>query len=793
MSEVRVAPEALDKRRHDVSLRLFSHTGLFALLIFFCQIAWTSSVRADEAKVPKNLLSNPAFELGRQFWDLGKGGKTVAAWEINGDDTPGGQSALITIGKVDSWGVQFGQNLEGGKKGKTYTFAAMAKSAGDPAKISLQIERRADPYDRAARTENTVLSKDKWTELHTTFMVDKPFTQGWFAYVSCEQSNAKFRITQFRLYEGEYVPFKEQARQEVAVAGVSLFDTGARSAEPLTGDALAKREGWTQLPEDDTKHAFKGDAVLMNNRLALVLRGKGAGAELYSIEPGHIVKRSILRPATNDVLELAGIRIIENNPGSSSIEASFKGPGGKLLTLTYETHMGQPFVQITPGESAKAVRLEAPSRFAVMPDFFADDIVVDARLLPPARADLPSDSFLLNLLGDGDAILMSVWTNRQDEVGVSLSGKGADRHIDSTDIPCGKKEKAWVAVLSAPGIWHQHEVAAGDAGKILPLNWKPPMPAMWRVDWRRDDQLTDSWEMILQRPSGEFLKQRLVGSGDTLPESRKRWNTVLGTFPYPCWIDKDNRPSLQPMKQKVHFAGPAVIYPLGRVNATPLDAFSVVDIVRATLGVGPCEYILDLEGQKGQYKGVATCANRDKLNPIYEKKQQVERKPEVEKSLADVIIFIRHIRSRVEIYRDFSHEIQDYLAAQKKGHPELEASLNELDALAKVIDTRYAARREKIKTPDEAAAMVEAFRKDGLNDVTSGAYEKCKHFTASIVEIGDNQDELAGECRLAVKILRQKAALVQAAEPRMADVAREVRARSQKVLRSPANHEGAGH
>jgi len=71
--------------------------------------------------------------------------------------------------------------------------------------------------------------------------------------------------------------------------------------------------------------------------------------------------------------------------------------------------------------------------------------------------------------------------------------------------------------------------------------------------------------------------------------------------------------------------------------------------------------------------------------------------------------------------------------------------------------------------------------------------DKCKSFTASIVEIGGNQDELVGECRLAVKILRQRAGLAVASDPGLADVAREIRSRSQKVLRSPAGHEGARH
>jgi hypothetical protein len=736
--------------------------------------------------------------LGRQFWDLGKGGKTVATMDINGDSTPaGGQSALISIGTVDSWGVQFGQNIDGGKAGKTYTFAVMARSEGGPAKISLQIERRAAPYDRACRGESIVLGGNEWTELHVTFKVAKPFPEGWFAYLSCEQPNVKFRATQFRLYEGEYVSFKDQHRQDLTVTGVTVFDTAAHSSELLTGDALVERHGWTQVPEDATSHAVKGDLVLINNRLALVLRTGATGAELYSIEPQRVVMRSVLRPATNDAVTLAGMKIVENSPGSSTVEASFKCADGKLLSMGYAMQMGQAFVQVIPDALTTAVRVAAPSRFAVMPDFFADDMAVDARVLPTDKAELPSDSFLINLLGEGDAILMSVWTNRQEDVIATLSGQGTSRRIEANDIPCGKKDKVWVAVLSAPGIWHTCDIASSDAGKIVLLDWTPPMKAMWRVDWRRADQLADSWEMILQRPAGDFLKQRLVGGEGTLPPDRKRWNTVLGTYPYPCWIDKESRAFLQPLKvnraKVVRFEGPAVIYPLGRVNATPLDAFTVVDIVRATLGVGPCEYILDLEGQQGQYKGRATCANRDTLNPIYEKKQQKERKTEVEKSLADVIIFIRHIRSRIEIYGNFGHEIRAYLAEQKRAHPDLDKPLEELDTLAGVIDQRIAARREKIKTPDEAAAMIEAFRQDGLDDVSPNAFAKCKKFTGSIVEIGDNQDELAGECRLAVKILRQRAGLILAGDPRVAEIAHEIRARSQKVLRNPAGHEGQGH
>jgi len=57
------------------------------------------------------------------------------------------------------------------------------------------------------------------------------------------------------------------------------------------------------------------------------------------------------------------------------------------------------------------------------------------------------------------------------------------------------------------------------------------------------------------------------------------------------------------------------------------------------------------------------------------------------------------------------------------------------------------------------------------------------------VEIGGTQDELVAQCRGAVKILRQRAGLLMAQDPRMATVAGEIRKRTQEVLRNPAWHE----
>ena len=63
-----------------------------------------------------------------------------------------------------------------------------------------------------------------------------------------------------------------------ARAGLELWDTGKPSAEPLPVAALEAKTGWTKVA--DTA-AIKGDAVLSNGKLTVVVR-KAGSADLYS-------------------------------------------------------------------------------------------------------------------------------------------------------------------------------------------------------------------------------------------------------------------------------------------------------------------------------------------------------------------------------------------------------------------------------------------------------------------------------------------------------------------------------
>jgi hypothetical protein len=763
------------------------------LVLYAAGMAGLPSVSGAEGA--KNLLVNSSFEEGRDQWRLDKGGSTEVQFTIDRAEAAAGQnSAVLHVGAVAEWGVQFGQSLDPPVLHKTYSFAAMARSLGTPVKVRLAIERRGKPYDRAAASEPVLLTSDAWQELHVTFQVSKPFPEGWFAYLNCTQADAKFRVDAFRLYEGEFVPYADAAREELAAAAVHLFDTGSSSAAPYSAAQITAKADWNSVPEDVVDHAFRGDTVVANDRLALVLHRGSPRTELWSRSSGGWQRRAELAPSMGQpAVKTAAVDIVDNSPAEVVVEVRSENAEGAVFGVRYGLGMGQLFVTTQPTHKTESLSITAPCRFAVLPDFFADDIVVDATELRGETAELPSENFLLQMLPGGEAIVMSVADVRSQDVRIAISGRGEQRVIDRSEISYGPKGQVWVAVLEGQGIWHEHAVAAEDAGQIIPLQWKAPYPAQWRVDWQRPDRLTDSWEMAAQRSSGEFEKYGWAEEPNLIPKDRKRWTTVLGTFTYPCWYDQSGQGYLQPLKRVTQFAGPALIYPIKRVRATPLSEFTVVDVVRATLGVGPCEYILDVEGQGSHYKGRATCATRDALAEIYGRQQQRQKKEEVEKILQDVVVFVKHIRGRIEDYIRFGHDLRVYLQDQKKAHPELGTVIAELEAITHVIDAHFENRRESIKTPEYVMELTEKFRQTLLDYEGDDALARCNAITHAIVDVGGNQDELVGECRMVVKVLRQRAGLIVAREPKAADLASEIRTRSQQVLRNPAGHESARH
>ncbi len=583
-------------------------------------------------------------------------------------------------------------------------------------------------------------------------------------------------------------------------SGLAIWDTVLPSENRLGAETVIARSGWRRVPRSAKPPAFDGDAVIHNDRLLAVFRKQDPSVDVFALAGPDTQLRTTLRvvgPSGQLADKLTELSVVENTRGAIGLQATYQTQGGNAATLKFRIKRGEVLLQTEPQAGAEKLQVSCPGRFVVLPDFFADDIVIDAQKIPASQIEIPSENILMHLTGGGNSIAMCVFENSNQDVKVTLEEQDGQRRVAGSVIDYGEGKKIWLALLEAPQVWHSFDVAEEDANKVKQLKWTMPFTAQWRTNFTRvKKDLTDSWEMLLQKPGAkDFVKPSWLGSDeDRVGENRRRWTTVLDHFPYPCWTNEFGSGFIQPLRRKaLTFRGPAVIYPINRVEKTPTDAFTVIDVMRSSLGVGPCEYILQVESQTQEMKGRATCSARSALKKIYASRQQRARQKEIEQALDDALDFVTHIRHRIDEYIAFGREMRQYLAEQKTAHPELDEYLTEMDEITAELDERMEARRLEIRSPSFVAGMNEEFRESLMGYTGRDALVRLRRYTSRLTDIGGSQDELVGECRWIVRRLRQRAGILMATNPEFAEVAKEIRARTQKVLLKPAEYEGVRH
>jgi hypothetical protein len=203
----------------------------------------------------------------------------VPSFVVNSDEAADGkQSALLTLGTASKSGMQFGQRVKAGEVGKMYTFAVFVKALGAGTSVHLEIERPSRPWDRAGKGEQTALTGDEWTELHVTFRVEKPFPEGWFAYIAGGQDGDRLRVDRFRISEGEYVPTTSLAQEGHQVRTTGEIDFANASFETGT-------EHWSFACDEqyNLRRTYRRTSFV----LARLLANMGAAAPTPLLERVH--------------------------------------------------------------------------------------------------------------------------------------------------------------------------------------------------------------------------------------------------------------------------------------------------------------------------------------------------------------------------------------------------------------------------------------------------------------------------------------------------------------------------
>ena len=383
------------------------------------------------------------------------------------------------------------------------------------------------------------------------------------------------------------------AAEDAAADSVSLWDTVKHSDASLAPAAIASRDGWKAVA--DEKASFAGDACLVNNHLALVLRKGCKGAEWYYRLGDQWVKGPTLVPvgANGDKAKaMESLKAVNIKTDEVAVEASFTTESGKKVTSRYLVKKGQPIVETQPGDGTEKICVEIQSRHAIIPDLYGGDFVITAQDVPSPQIRFPSENMVLHLADNGNAIVMCVWRSRDQQVNMTLDGTGESRAISATEIAY-KKEKdfpVWVAVMAAPEIWYQQKIAELNPVKDRRLDWKVPFCSQWQADYRRADGLIDSWPLLIKKPSGEFEKPtgKYEGFRLGLNKSRTVTSTARGHFPYPGWIENDTaylrRSTFEGHKEILYKEeGSIVIYPFQRIDKSPAGVFGALEVLSEAL------------------------------------------------------------------------------------------------------------------------------------------------------------------------------------------------------------------
>jgi hypothetical protein len=561
-----------------------------------------------------------------------------------------------------------------------------------------------------------------------------------------------------------------------------LLDTGSPSPTALSGAELAQKRGWTIVPEDKLSHKFKGDTVFLNDKIMVVLRSSGSGAEVYLKTADGLKQRAQLfarAGGADRTTSLSSVRIIENNPAAVMLEAVFQTRQGNDISVTHRLTTGQICLEVSPGKGMNEFLIQVDSRYVVVPDFFADDLVFNPESFEgsvpaergPFRIGLPAENFLLYMLKGNDAIVMCVWeSDKQNTQAVSWDPVLPGSHFAKsrkmgTHIECVEDKRIWVAFMEGSNIWHERFISDEDKGRDIVLDWEPPFPAKWRADFIKKDELAESWNFVDEQESES------VSAGDESACS--------------CWFDGDRPCVRAPQLWTMVGAGlgpspahawPVIVYPIDRSRATPLRVFCPIDILRNTLGVGPCQYILEKEGFGSDVQPTADQVTGWVEN-LFKKKKEKQASAEIEERLKQMVEHMKQTQMRIRQYGDFARDLRRL--KDKQTNKAVVAASGKLWGIVDDLEQNIALKSETARPYESAGLLaVKIVALIGQGD----ALAQCQKLSLQIRTIAAAQDKALSRCRMAVRRIRQQCMMVARREPQAVDFAAEIQEMAEQML-----------
>jgi hypothetical protein len=589
----------------------------------------------------------------------------------------------------------------------------------------------------------------------------------------------------------------------------------------------AKRDGWKEAAAGA---ALAGGAALENGNLVVVVAPGAKTAALFT-KPGEgaptKVEIAIIQEGgTVGTVEKVGISKLDAGGGTLRISA---GSANADITL----QPGRCYVTATPGKGAARVEVRAEMRFALLPDWFANDVVYCPDRYQAERLLVPAENFLLGLIDGGSAMVMSVWQGsltlgkkeekeeikdegKDPEVHLLFAGEGKDRKVAAGRIELLGKP-VHIAVLQHANLWHHENVAAWNAQEPRSIAWQRPFDAKWRMNQvaAGDKRSSDFFSQTLSREFVTYKKDKVKWKAERglplhfLTCRQGLWPYYIGPAWFAgkgTWLSLYADRGVRKKTGKPRKGGPfcpnmyehVLIYPLDRVAETPVEVFTPVDIMRDTLGQGPCEYVLDLQGLKHSHHGgkkklmfdTATCAIRDSvINPMMKKDVRTlkegetlsaEKKERLLGAVESMFYFVKAVNERIHQYDAFNKELMTVLEEAGKN----EKTRSVVDVVAPIAQ---AMRKDLQGFLPRADKGIEDWGKKVLGimeSVKADKYGEAGYMT-KICPFAEGQDVMMAKSHRYARGIRSEVSRLEATDLDTIRLVTKIRDLSRNIMRNP--------
>ena len=553
---------------------------------------------------------------------------------------------------------------------------------------------------------------------------------------------------------------------------------------------LRDRTSWKPVPTDLLKlesnpfiafsdpgyygreYAFNGDAVVENEHLIAVFRSKTGRVIIYSKADSNKKLEFVPLELKDKPAEITHFTILQNTGDQAALEVTFSGEGNNLSAVIAFDRAG--IVDVKPGRNIKGISIISPIAHGIVPNFIGDDLIFS----PGDYASMntlyvPSENLFVGLLEGQNDMLVVTWPEGKQKMKLVLGDNNKESHlIESIDFDNDGKS-LYLAVLSAPGIWHEEELKPKYLEKDVTIEWKRPFRAKW----------------ITQLSEGR------VQTNYTFREAKdKIWRGVIGHYIYPVWFSDDN--ASYRLSKKIPPKGRSIIYYLERKD-TPAAVLAPVDILKATLGRQTCDAILDLPGRKLRthhrrgaegIRRACTCGCTEAIQAVFKAGQEMQKKEYVAGAVDDMVYFVERHMERISEYQEFAREMTDFLNRTRRTAGELKLFLDRMEAIVQEIPKEYQGKQELIKSleyTDELAQQTKALTKKKQ----PGNLKDYEELSMKWRRMGGAQDDLLAQCHRITRKLLQQAGYGCTSSPKAVEIARQIITRCKKCLRNADGYE----